>query len=136
MQNNLSEMFQIRRTANGGCRPGCGCLIVIILLILGAGWLFRTFLGGGMQINLPDILNRGGTTIEYPDDGRGSSQRSDDTFDYERDRNQGSQSSSRTNQGSQNNQSTRSRGGQGSGIDYNNPLQEGLSDEDLRDMDL
>ena len=126
MQNNLSEMFQIRRTANGGCRPGCGCLIVIILLILGAVWLFRTFLGGGMQINLPDILNRGGTTIEYPDDGRGSSQRSDDTFDYERDR----------NQGSQNNQSTRSRGGQGSGIDYNNPLQEGLSDEDLRDMDL
>ena len=132
MQNNFSEMFQIRRTANGGCRPGCGCLIVFILLILGGGWLFRSCLGGGMQINLPDILNRGGTTIEYPDDGRGNGQRNDDTFDYERDRNQGSQGS-RTNQG---NSTERSRGGQGSGIDYDNPLQKGLSEEDLRDMDI
>lgn len=135
MQNNLSEMFQVRRTANGGCRPGCGCLIIIILLIIGAGWLFRTLLGGGMQINLPDILNRGGTTIEYPDDGRGGSQRSDDTFDYERDRNQGSQDS-RTNRGDRTDPGNRSRGGQGSGIDYDNPLQKGLSEEDLRDMDI
>ena len=135
MQNNLSEMFQIRRSANGGCRPGCGCLIVIILLILGAGWLFRTFLGGGLQINLPEILNRGGTTIEYPDDSQNGSRRSDDTFDYERDRNQGSQGT-RTNQGNQNNQGTRNRGGQGSGIDYDNPLQRGLSEEDLKDMDI
>ena len=128
-------MFQVRRTANGGCRPGCGCLIVIILLILGAGWLFRALLGGGMQINLPDILNRGGTTIEYPDDGNDGSQQGDDTFDYERDRNQGGQGS-RTNRGNQTNQSNRNRGGQGSGIDYNNPLQKGLSEEDLRDMDI
>ena len=134
MNTDLKQMFSLRRTSNGGCRPGCGCLIVIILLILGAGWLFRTFLGGGLNINLPDILNGGGTTIEYPDNGS-SYQRSDDTFDYERDRNQNSQGT-RTNQGNQTNQSNRNRGGQGSGIDYNNPLQEGLSEEDLRDMDI
>ena len=134
MNNDLKQMFSLRRTSSGGCRPGCGCLIVMALLLMGAIYMFRSFFGGGLQINLPDILNGGGSSIEYPDNGS-SNQRSDDTFDYERDRNQNSQGT-RTNQGNQTNQSTRNRGGQGSGINYDNPLQEGLSEEDLRDMDI
>ena len=66
-----------------GCRrPGCGCLIILILLLLAGGYFARKILGG----YLPEITLPGGTVINQHQDG---SDDSDNSFDYERDRDYG-----------------------------------------------
>ena len=65
-----------------GCgRPGCGCLIFIIFLLLVAGYFFR----GNIGINLPQINLPGGTIFQQNQE----EQKDDDTFDYNRDKDYG-----------------------------------------------
>ena len=104
-------LLNMRRynNANSGCRPGCGCLIFILLALL-IGYAMMNFFGGA----LPIITLPGGSKIEYPGSGSGGNQ-SDDGFDFERD----------------------SKGG--NTIDYNNKLNKGLPDDkekDMRSMDI
>ena len=85
---NSFNPFDILKNRNGasqqqmGCRrPGCGCLIAIILLLLVGGYVFRTFMGGSIPtINLPG----GGTIFNQQEDEKDS-----DTFDYNRDKDYG-----------------------------------------------
>ena len=101
-------LLNIRRysNANSGCRPGCGCLIFILLALL-AGYVMMTIFGGGLsQITLP-----GGDQIEIPRSGNGNS--TDDGSTYRRG-NSGSGSGS----------------GSDNSIDFDNKLRKGLPDED------
>ena len=73
---------QNNRQNGSGCgRPGCGCLIFIIFLLLVAGYFFR----GNIGLNLPQINLPGGGSIFNQQE----EQKEDDTFDYNRDKDYG-----------------------------------------------
>ena len=100
-------LINLRRfkNANSGCRPGCGCLIFIALLLL-IGYAMMNFFGG----MLPNITLPGGTRIEIPRTNRGGDSGQDgSTWD--------GGSGSGGNNG-------------GNSIDYNNKLRKGLPDDD------
>ena len=87
MANNLNP-FDILKNRNGasqqqmGCRrPGCGCLIAIILLLLVGSYLYK-YMGGSIPtINLPG----GGTIFNQQQEDEKDS----DTFDFDRDKDYG-----------------------------------------------
>ena len=86
MANNLNP-FDILKNRNNasqqmGCRrPGCGCLIMIILLMLVGGYLFK-YMGGSIPtINLPG----GGTIFNQQQE----EEKDSDGFDFNRDSDHG-----------------------------------------------
>ena len=87
MANNLNP-FDILRNRNSssqqmGCRrPGCGCLIFIVLLLLVGSFLFK-YMGGSIPtINLPG----GGTIFNQQQE---EEEKDSDTFDFDRDKDYG-----------------------------------------------
>jgi hypothetical protein len=86
MANNLNP-FDILRKRNTssqqmGCRrPGCGCLIFIVLLLLAGSFLFK-YMGG----SIPTITLPGGGTIFNEQQ---EEEKDTDDFDFNRDKDYG-----------------------------------------------